>query len=40
VTQSIIAFAEPLGITVHDHLIVAREPCQLQELASDLTLAA
>jgi DNA repair protein RadC len=24
-TQSIMAVAEPLGITVHDHLIVGRE---------------
>jgi DNA repair protein RadC len=25
VTQSIMAVAEPVGITVHDHLIVGRE---------------
>jgi hypothetical protein len=38
-TQAIVAVARPLGIAVHDHIIVGKgRPRELERVAADLSL--
>jgi hypothetical protein len=34
-TKEIVSVAQPLGISVHDHIIVGKKTCELQGVAVD-----